>query len=110
MSKAAFWQKGESLDYVNTTSEKIEANTIMVYGARLGVIGTDIDPGELGSLHVVGVFELPKTDTAEIAAGTEVYWDGSGITSASGADSIKAGFAAQAAKADADKILVSINA
>ena len=30
MSKAAFWQKGESLDYTNSTNAIIEANTIMV--------------------------------------------------------------------------------
>lgn len=108
--KASFWQKGESLDYVNETNAKIEANTIMAYGARLGVIGTDINPGELGSIHVAGVFEIPKTDQTAIAAGTEVFWDGSGITASSGADTIKAGFAAQAAKADDAKILVSINA
>lgn len=109
MSKAAFWQKGESLDYVNGTGSTIEANTITVYGDRIGVIGTDIKPGELGSIHVVGVFEMPLSDAAAVAAGTEVYWDGSGITTTSTSNT-KAGYAAQAAKAGDDTILVSINA
>jgi len=109
MSKAAFWQKGESLDYVNGTSDIIEANTIMVYGSRIGVIGTDIKPGELGSIHVVGVFEMPLSDSTAVDAGTEVYWDGNGITATAGSNT-KAGFAAQAAEAGSDTILVSINA
>jgi len=110
MSKAAFWQKGESLDYTNSTNATIEANTIMVYGSRIGVIGTDIKPGELGSIHVTGVFEMPLSDASGVTAGAEVYWDGSGITATSGADTTKAGFAAQAAAAGAEKVLVSINA
>lgn len=110
MSKAAFWQKGESLDYTNNTSATIEANTIMVYGSRIGVIGTDIAPGELGSIHVTGVFEMPLSDSTEVAAGADVFWDGNGITATSGSGKTKAGFAAQAAAAGAGTILVSINA
>lgn len=109
MSKAAFWQKGESLDYTNSTDATIEANTIMVYGSRIGVIGADIKPGELGSIHVVGVFEMPLSDSDAVEAGTEVYWDGDGITATAGSNT-KAGFAAQAAAAGSDTILVSINA
>ena len=110
MAKAAFWQRGEALDYKNTGSSKIEANTIVVYGSRIGVVGMDIEVGEVGSLHVTGVFELPKTDTAKIDAGAEVYWDGNGITATSGSGATAAGFAAQEAAADATTVLVKINA
>lgn len=78
MAKAAFWQRGESLDYTNSGDTKIEANTIMLYGSRLAVVGCDIAPGETGSLHVTGVFELPKDygDSGKaLTAGQEVYWD-----------------------------------
>ena len=109
MSKASFWQKGEALDYTNNTTALIEANTIMVIGDRIGVAGTDIPPGGLGSVIVGGaVFEMPKTGTDEIAIGKEVFWDGNGITDASGGT--KAGYAAQTAEASATKILVNINA
>ena len=91
MASAAFWQRGESLDYKNTGSTTIEANTIVAYGSRIGVIGCEIAPGEVGSLHVTGVFKMPKTGTSAIAAA-------------------KAGFAAQAAEASDTEILVSINA
>ena len=109
MASAVFWQRGEALDYLNSGSTTIEANTIVLYGSRIGVIGCDIAPGEAGSLHVAGVFRMPKTGTSAIAAGTDVYWDGDGITNASSGNT-KAGFAAQAAEASATEILVSINA
>ena len=109
MASAVFWQRGEALDYLNSGSTTIEANTIVLYGSRIGVIGCDIAPGEVGSLHVAGVFRMPKTGTSAIAAGTDVYWDGDGITNASSGNT-KAGFAAQAAEASATEILVGINA
>ena len=80
MSKAAYWQRGETLDYKNATETKIEANTVISFGGHIGVAGTDILPGELGSLVVTGVFEIPKTATAAIEMGATVYFDGTGIT------------------------------
>jgi len=108
MSKAAFWQRGEALDYRNTTDTKIEANTVISFGSHIGVAGTDILPGELGSLHVTGVFEIPKTDAAVIEMGTEVYFDGEGITATGGDSAIPAGYAAQAAAAADTVILVKL--
>ena len=80
MAKAKFWQKGESIDYVNGTGSKIDANTIILYGSRLAVAGCDIAAGEKGSLYVSGVFEMPKDygDSGKaLTAGQEVYWDNS---------------------------------
>lgn len=115
MSKAAFWQRGEALDYRNNTDTKIEANTIISFGGHIGVAGTDILPGELGSLHVTGVFEIPKTATAAIEMGETVYFDGTGITTAAtdGATTNPtsyplAGYAAQAAAAADTVILVKL--
>ena len=36
--------------------------------------------GEIGALHVCGVFEMPKADEDEIQIGTDVYSTGEGIT------------------------------
>lgn len=106
MSKATYWQRGETLDYRNTTEIKIEANTIIPFGSHIGVAGTDILPGELGSLHVAGVFEIRKTDATAIEMGTEVYFDGDGITTTK--SDILAGYAAQAAAAADTVILVKL--
>lgn len=107
MSKAAYWQRGESLDYVNDTTAVIEANTIIPIEGRIGVAGTSINPGEKGSLHVTGVYEIAKTGTAEIKMGAAVYYDGTGITDAESGNT-PAGYAAQKAAADDTVILVKL--
>ena len=111
MSKASYWQRGETLDYVNAGENVIEANTIIVLGSRIGVAGTDILPGEKGTIHVTGVYEVPK-DGSEISAGADVYYsEGDGSFSANEAEgSVKAGFAAQDAAAGDPSVFVKINA
>lgn len=108
MSKAAYWQRGEALDYKNDTDTKIEANTVISFGGRIGVAGTDILPGEIGSLHVTGVFEISKTAAGAIEMGTDVYFDGKGITDTEGEGTSMAGYAAQAAAAADTVILVKL--
>ena len=106
MSKATYWQRGESLDYVNGTTAVIEANTIIDLGTRIGVAGTSINPGEKGSLHVTGVYEIAKTGPEDIAMGAAVYFDGTGITNATGGT--LAGYAAETSAAGASVILVKL--
>lgn len=114
MTKATYWQRGETLDYKNTTDTTIEANTVISFGGHIGIAGTDIFPGELGSLHVTGVFEIPKTTTETIEMGTVVYFDGEGITNVEDDGETSptayplAGYAAQAAAASDTVILVKL--
>lgn len=115
MRKAEYWQRGEAIDYKNTTDTKIEANTIIAFGGHIGVAGTDIIPGELGSLHVTGVFEMPKTANEAIEMGTTVYFDGAGITAeaddGAASDTVTyplAGYAVQNALAADTVILVKL--
>ena len=80
MANATYWQRGESVDYTNGSGAKISANTVILFGSRLGIAGTDIEDGETGSLIVSGVFELPKeyADSGKaLTAGQEVQWDDS---------------------------------
>ena len=37
MSKASYWQRGETLDYKNTGSSTIEANTVVELTGRVGI-------------------------------------------------------------------------
>lgn len=116
MSKASYWQRGETLDYKNTGSSTIEANTVVELTGRVGIAGTDIVPGAEGDLHVCGVFEFDKTGTSDITFGQPVHFDGTGITDAadngeSGDSKVAytpAGFAAKAATAADAKVLVKI--
>ncbi len=107
MSKAEYWQRGEALDYANATNALIPANTIVKFGSRIGVTGTDIAPGEVGSLHVGGVWEIKKTGTAKIDMGQTVYFDGTGITNAAEGNT-EAGYAAATAAAGDTTILVKL--
>ncbi len=107
MSKASYWQRGESLDYKNATETTIEANTVVKLAERIGIAGTDILPGAVGDLHMSGVFEFEKTSANAIPMGTSVYFDGTGITETADANT-PAGFAAADAAAEDKAILVKI--
>lgn len=125
MSSASYWQRGETIDYVNKSTETIEANAIIAFGSRIGVAGTDIPAGEKGTLHVTGVFMMPK-GSGEIAEGSDVYYletDGvitaepskkaaaeSGETQPVAVNNVRAGFAVEGAGNDEQYVYVKINA
>lgn len=107
--KATFWQRGEALDYKNTTSSVIEANTVVAGGNIVGVVGTDINPGETGSLHVAGVFEMTKSASDDIAFGDLVYFnETSGEITKTAAGNVQAGYAASEAGATTTTVLVKL--
>lgn len=110
MAKATYWQRGETIDYKNATEATIPANTVISLGTRIGVAGTDIAVGEVGSLHVVGVFAFDKTESEKITAGEGVYFDAeTGKITKTGEGKVPAGYAvAEAAEADAT-VLVQIS-
>lgn len=105
MAKATYWQRGESLDYVNSGDTVIEANTIVDLGTRIGIVGTYINPKERGSIHVTGVYEIAKTG-GEITMGAAVYFNGTGITTET--SGTPAGYAAAEAAADDAVVLVKL--
>lgn len=112
---AEYIQRGEALDYRNATDTAIPCDTVVAVGGRIGVTGGEIKPGELGSLHMVGVYRLPKTGTGAIEMGAAVYFDGAGITDAEsdGAESnptayTPAGYAAAPALAADTHMLVKL--
>jgi len=107
MSKAAYWQRGETLDYRNNTASIIEANTVIKIGTRIGVAGTQINPSEVGSLHVTGVFEMDKAAAEAITMGTVVYFTGTVIT-ATATNNTQTGYAAADAVAADATILVKL--
>lgn len=96
--KATYWQKGDTLDYKNNTEATIEANTVINLVTRVGIAGTSIPAGEVGTVHVSGVFEMDKVAAEGIALGTLVYFTGTAIT-ATATDNTPAGYAITAAAA-----------
>ena len=80
---ATYVQRGEAIDYVNATAETIPANTVVLLGKHIGVAGGDIAPGETGTLHMIGVFEIAKKSGTTLAAGDNiVFAEGTGIDKA----------------------------
>ena len=69
---ARFVQKGESIDYRPDTP--VAAGDVVVQDNLVGIARLDIPAGTLGSLAVVGVFDITK-DSSAVAAGNAVYWD-----------------------------------
>ena len=107
MSKATFWQRGEALDYKNNTAATIEANTIMVMGKRIGVVGGDIAPQATGVIHTTSVFEMPKAAEA-VAWGDTLYWDSSKKCLTVTAGDIVAGYAIHDAAASDATVKVKL--
>ncbi len=75
MATATFIQNGAALDY--TPGTDVAAGTVVVQTDLVGIAKLDIKAGELGALHVEGVFEVPKATGggSGLTAGTKVYWD-----------------------------------
>jgi len=109
--KATYWQLGAKIDYSNGTDAKIEANTVVALGNRIGIVGTDIEPGALGSVITEGVFILEKTTKSEeIALGATVYFDGTGATATAGESTVPAGWAIKASSATDPDVYVKLGA
>lgn len=69
---ARYVQKGDAIDY--RPVEAIAAGDVVVIADLVGIARLDIEPGTLGSLAVVGVFDVVKAAGA-VPSGSTVYWD-----------------------------------
>lgn len=110
--KAEYLQRGEALDYKNSTDAAIPAGAVIELVSRIGVAGTDIPAGALGSVHIVGVFVMPKKSSEEIKMGDPLYFDskseGGQLTKTGGEGITPAGFAAADAASEDATALVNI--
>ena len=74
--KAVYVQRGNEIDHVPTAD--VTAGDVVAIGPDLlGMAKLDIKTGELGSLSLVGVFDMPKETGGGkiIEVGGNVYWD-----------------------------------
>ena len=105
---ANYQQPGSTIDFINSTSDTIKAGQVVSLTPRIGVAGTEIAASAVGSLHVKGVFFMPKA-TGAIAIGAAVYYNASTdkiTTTASSA--VPAGWAIAAAKSEDATVQVCI--
>lgn len=98
----SYIQRGETIDYTNPGTVPIAYGDVVVLTNRIGVAGEDISIGTTGSVHVVGVFELPAINNAAFAVGEQLYWDpASGVLTNVAQNNVPAGWATEP-KAPAD--------
>jgi predicted RecA/RadA family phage recombinase len=69
---ARYVQKGDSIDYRPTNA--VAAGSVIVIADLVGIARLDIEANTLGSLAVVGVFDVVKA-AGQIPSGSTVYWD-----------------------------------
>lgn len=102
-------QPGKSIDYTNASGSAIASGDVVVLGSHIGIAGSDIPDGETETVHMDGVFELPKAAEA-IAAGVDVYWDATaGNITATVGTNTPAGMATKAAAEGDATVEVRIN-
>ena len=106
--KAAFVQLGQAIDFV--PSHDVAAGEILVCNGMAGVARLPVKAGELGSLHLSGVYDIDKAPGA-IGVGAKVYFDaGSGLaTTAAGAGNAYLGVASCNSPDGAAKVRVILN-
>lgn len=103
-----YWQRGESIDYLNESTDVIPHGTILNLNSRIGIAGCEILPGAVGSAHVTGVFIAEKASDV-IVLGDAVFFDetGQNITVVD-AGNIPAGWAIEAAAATDTTVKVKL--
>ena len=107
--KARYIQRGESIDFVPTAD--VAAGDILKLSKLIGIAKLDIKTGELGSLALVGVYEITKVGLAEFAQGALVAYDfenGFATTAEISPDSTPIGHAVSAAGRSDTTVLVRI--
>lgn len=89
-------QKGDVIDYTNPGPVPILYGSVVNLTNRIGIAGEDIAVGATGSIHVVGVFELPAVNNAAFNVGDQLYWDPvAGVLTDAAQGNIPAGWATE---------------
>ena len=100
---ATYVQEGAAINY--WPSVAVTAGDVIVIGDLVGIAKRDIAAGELGALHVEGVYMMDKDTTSgsAIAAGATVYWDDGNevVTETSGGNTLLGKAVASSADSDA---------
>jgi len=70
--QARFIHDGKAIDFLSTSD--IPAGSVVIKNNLVGITKLDIKANVLGALHVVGVYDIEKSNVA-IPLGSNVYWD-----------------------------------
>lgn len=73
MAIANYVSSGDSVDY--TPSADTPAGSVIVQGTTVGVTKVPILANALGTIHVVGVYDVDSASATTFSAGALVYWN-----------------------------------
>lgn len=94
---AVYYQRGETIDFLNETEGAIPAGAIVPLVTRIGVAADNIPAGAVGAVAISGVFGIPKKTSDEYAVGDALYFDkdteGGVVTKTAGESTVPAGIA-----------------
>ena len=109
MFRASYVQKGDVLNYKNLSpTDKISAGDVIVVGDKVAVAGCEIEVGQVGTIHMSGVYEMPIS-TLEVSMGEKVYWDALEKTvTKTTSGNTEIGYAAETIESTATKIKVKL--
>lgn len=96
---------------MHTPTAAVASGAMVLIGTKVGVAVADIAANTAGPVQVVGVFQIAKLSTDNVAQGAALHWDNTNrrlTTSASG--NTYAGFAESAAGAGTSTVNIKINA
>ena len=104
--KAVFVQLGQAIDFI--PSRDVAAGEILVCNGMAGAVKIPVKSGELGALHLSGIYDIDKAPVA-INAGDKVYFDTGTGQAANAGGGIYLGVAACNSPAEAAKVRVILN-
>ncbi|MEE1137307.1 MAG: DUF2190 family protein [Acutalibacteraceae bacterium] len=106
MAKAIYSNRGESIEFLNSTDATLETGEIVsIGGTRVGVVGAAINAGCIGTVLVVGVYAMPKAAGA-IEQGAALYYADGTVSASEGG--VPCGWAESAANESAATVRVKI--
>ena len=109
MAKASYRNAGEVIEYTNSGASTIEHGEIVAIGSiGVGVVAAPIKAGETGRVHVVGIWEFPKTTSLSISYGDALYFSTSTNKVTKTNTDVPCGFAIAAAASDAETVMVRL--
>jgi len=103
-----FVQIGTAMAYINLGSEDIFSGDVVPLESKIGIAKTDIPVGDMGSVAVGGVWNLPKS-SGILKQGQLVYWKEGQIVVANSDGATPSGYAWDVAAATDDMANIKID-
>lgn len=104
---AKYVQRGEVLNFANSTEAKIKAGDVVLLGGKVAIAATDIEVGAIGAVSVAGVFEFDKASGA-VTIGAALYYDADNDNVTTTASGPFVGYAVEAKESADETVCVNL--